>query len=94
MSHVTNILLLTAREDHDARLIELGFQKVDGYAGGNKSMESDVWAAAFNHFDLDVLMAELRDIQWEYPEEVQLLVKDEHDERFSELDIGLLDKEV
>lgn len=42
---------------------------------------------AFNHLDLDGLIQHLRTVQWPYPDQVQLIVKDEDDQRFHIIDI-------
>ncbi len=57
--------------------------QVDGYAGGGKAMGCDVFMAAINHLNMAEFLKAFYAIQWEAPEYVQLLLKDEHDERFS-----------
>lgn len=92
MSHVINLILATGLEEvpgHDARLEALGFVRVDQHAGGNKVMERNVWLAAFNHLDLEALAAQLGAIEWEWPESVQLLVRDQHGARFDEYALAI-----
>lgn len=92
MSHVTNLILATGIEElpgHDARLEALGFVRVDQHAGGDKVMERNVWLAAFNHFDVDALATKLRAIEWEWPESVQLFVRDQHADRFEEYPLAI-----
>ncbi len=57
--------------------------KVDDHAGGNKAMQCDVFMAAINYLDIDEFVEWFHGIEWEYPESVQLLIKDEHDDQFS-----------
>ncbi len=56
--------------------------QVDGRAGGGKAMQCDVFMAALNHLDMPSLLRVFYGIQWEYPESVQLLLKDEHCVKF------------
>jgi len=57
--------------------------RVDCHAGGNKGMQCDVFMSAINHMDIEAFVAWFHGIEWERPESVQLLVKDEHDDRFT-----------
>lgn len=43
--------------------------------GGSKFLETPLYIGAFNHLDFDGLKDHLRDIEWEQPESVQLIVK-------------------
>jgi hypothetical protein len=95
MSVVTNFFLVTSvgedeavgrlnawlyeRDDYCGQLAKLD---TDG-AGGNRSLEQDLWAMAANHFLDDNLVAlpvALPSFGWEWPEEVVLLVNHEYDE--------------
>jgi hypothetical protein len=100
MSHVSDIILITAiedgaavesdhpnadrlseylRENHKSSLIQ-----VDGHAGGNKAVQADVFMAAINYLDIPAFVAAFKSVHWEIPECAQLLIKDEHDDRFTE----------
>ncbi len=57
--------------------------KVDGHAGGRKAMQCDVFMAAINYMDIDAFVEWFNGIEWEYPESVQLLIKDECDDLFA-----------
>jgi hypothetical protein len=57
--------------------------KVDSHAGGSKAMQCDVFMAAINYMDIDAFVAWFQGIEWEYPESVQLLIKDEHEDLFT-----------
>lgn len=57
--------------------------KVDGHAGGRKAMQCDVFMAAINYMDIDGFVSWFGKIKWEYPESVQLLIKDENDDLFA-----------
>ena len=100
MSHVTDIIFITAIEDgadaeaghpNTDKLSEYiarehnnnKLLKVDEHAGGNKAIQCDVFMAAINYMDIDTFIAWFHTIKWEYPESVQLLIKDEHDDQFT-----------
>jgi hypothetical protein len=59
------------------------FAKIDGYAGGNKYMQVDVFAIAINNFSHKTpYLSEyvLVDMKWNYPESVILITQEENDE--------------
>src|SRR5262249_51788655 len=53
-----------------------------GWYGGTKYLEASLAQGAFNHLDLDALVAHLRTIEWPNPEDVQLLVREQEAGRF------------
>ena len=57
--------------------------KVDGLAGGGKAMQCDLFIAAINHLNIPQFLEAFFSIEWEAPEYVQLMLKDEHDDRFT-----------
>lgn len=100
MSHVTDIVLLTAIDDggHDDehpnvdRLEDwlkreysphVRLVKVDQHAIGTKAMQCDVFITAINYLNIEGFVEAFRAIPWGMPDCVQLLIKDEHDERFT-----------
>ncbi len=98
MSHVTDIILITFIDDggiEDAHpnvdlLNEYLTQhnhgqliKVDGYAVGHKVMQCDVFLSAANFLYIDEFVKEFNKVPWEDPDSVQLLLKDEEDDRFT-----------
>jgi hypothetical protein len=56
---------------------------VHQHAGGGKHMQCNVFMAAINGFDIPGFVKAFRAIPWDSPECAQLLVKDEHDDRFT-----------
>jgi hypothetical protein len=50
--------------------------------GGSKYLEADLLIGACNYLDLDAFMAHLRGIEWEEPERVQVIVKEQDDDGF------------
>ncbi len=68
------------------KLREMGFDsglaKVDCHAGGNKIMGSDIWMGAFNHLNEAEFKETFESIDWEYPDNIQLLVQNESDLKY------------
>lgn len=91
MSRVADIILLTFIDEPSVAKAQQWLAdnkwpqlvEISGHAGGNKAMQCEVWAAAINYFDIDAFAKVIASIEWESPEFVQLLVKDEHEERFT-----------
>lgn len=100
MSHVTDIILVTAIEDGaEAIAGHPSADKVSDYlkqnhnghvllevspvAGGDKAMQCDVFMSAINGLDIPAFVKWFAAIEWEFPEYVQLLLKDENDDRFA-----------
>lgn len=90
MSVVTSVLLCTGINDYgifdvNKWLVDSGnwvLEQINEYAGGRKSMQQDVYAGAYNYFDLDSFIAAVKTSRWEHPDDVQLLVNREEDDRF------------
>jgi len=55
--------------------------------GGHKRLECYLAIAAFNYLDLTALVRHLRSLPWYHPEDVQLFIKREVDDRFQLIDI-------
>lgn len=55
--------------------------------GGRKCLETFILVAAFNYFNVDAFAAYLGTLRWEEPDCVQLLVKHQDSERFTEVPI-------
>jgi hypothetical protein len=93
MSHVTDIILVTMIEDSEgvAQLnawleANHGFphlKEISDHAGGNKGVQADVWMAAINYMDIPAFVAAFKAAPWQFPECAQLMLKDEHEERFT-----------
>lgn len=87
MSQVANVILLTDSCECGVSILqkwlaENGWQslvEISDHAGGNKAMECQVWASAFNNFDTDSFAKEVRRIEWDLPMSVHLLIKDDAD---------------
>lgn len=48
--------------------------------GGTKVLTDDLYIGAFNHLNLKDLLKHLRSIDWEFPENVQLMVLEHEDD--------------
>lgn len=105
MSHITQVILITASEDgrgpsdpsehpnvdrlnaifseESGLPVENCLRYVSYAAGGSKNFADDVFMAAFNHFSKVSVLEAFRQIRWEYPESVALLVQGEDDECFA-----------
>ena len=96
MSHVTDIILVTAIDDYGAEnlcrnLIKIEkmfsidecFVKVDKLSGGNRAMQCDCFLAAMRNLDIEKFLKEFHKIYWEYPECAQLMLKDEDEDLFT-----------
>ena len=86
MSNVSNVIMVTLPDDTGSwremspldRLVQ-----VDQLAGGPKCMECDVFMAAYNYLDRDEIIRVFKSVEWECPEEAQLMVKGQDDEQFT-----------
>lgn len=98
MSSVANVLLCfeTAERDvgHDGNIPALepiqAFLKGQGElrdisdaAGGNKAMEAEVWAGAFNALDQDAFIHTVAHAPWKDTYCVQLLIKIHAEDKFT-----------
>lgn len=73
----------------EINLVSMDFQKNAGYRwyGGTKFLEANLYVGAFNYFDLEGFISHLKKIKWEEPKMVQLILKEEFDERFRIIDL-------
>ena len=54
---------------------------------GSKMLETSLFIGAYNHLDLNGLINHLKIIDWEEPEIVQIIVKEEEDEKFKIIEL-------
>lgn len=50
--------------------------------GGEKKLETPLFIGAYNHLDLNGLIEFLKGLEWDRPENVQLIVKEQDSEKF------------
>ncbi len=97
------ILHIGILENRDQKIEEVNryFQKDDIYPlvsvvdeklprdwyGGSKRLECNLYLGAFNYLGLDEFLAHLRTIQWEEPESLQLIIKEQGDDKFRIIDV-------
>lgn len=60
--------------------------------GGSKCLQCDLWIGAFNYLNIPGLVAHLRALDWGGEDlyvkpHLQLIVQDEHDDKFRTIDI-------
>ena len=53
------------------------------WSGGNKSMQCEIWAGAFNHFRTTDFLSAFFAIPWESPNDLQVMVMEEDDNTFT-----------
>lgn len=96
MSYVTDIILVTMIEDKDEgdhlNADKLSQFLCDNYKGttlvhiprniGRRGLQCDVFVAAVNHLDMDEFMRLFYSIEWQWPDYLQLMLKEEHDKLF------------
>lgn len=94
MSFVTNVILTFDSGDEKLfpevnKFFEetCGFKEISEHAGGTKYLEICVAVGAFNYLVLDDLIGYIHRIKWEYPENVQLFVCEQEDERFKKREL-------
>jgi hypothetical protein len=55
--------------------------------GGGKALEAELAIGAENHLDLNAFIQHLRSMEWAYNDLVQLVVKEDDDDRFRIIDV-------
>lgn len=102
MSVVSNVIFKTALGDEDAvALLNKNFEPgvpfvscddeklPDGWYGGTKYLECEIYPAAFNYLDKDELVKIIEAIKWEFPESVQLFIQEQEGDRLEEIHLNL-----
>ena len=98
MSHVTDVIITCSVMDEDKTwslnamletrddLAESGawLNRVDDKAAGSKAMQAAVLIGAFGYLDIDKFVEAVRAHPWYCPEDVQIFMKDEHEDKFTE----------
>lgn len=60
----------------------------DGWYGGSKKLEVEIFIAAYNNFNIDSLIQFMQlNVPWEDPESVQIAYKEQNDNKFKLIDI-------
>ncbi|MBC6612764.1 hypothetical protein H8B15_17710 [Hymenobacter sp. BT507] len=55
--------------------------------GGTKYLECNILLGAFNHLDIKPLVAYMRGMVWERPEDVQMIIKRQWESKFRIIDV-------
>ena len=91
MSHVTDIILVTFLDDEGTGLTDLNtflqkrskpLTRVDDHTETPRVLQCNVFIGAYNWLNIPDLLTVFSTCQWEYPECVQLMLKDENDNTF------------
>ncbi|MEL6559483.1 MAG: hypothetical protein AAFQ94_14935 [Bacteroidota bacterium] len=65
------------------RIVSVNDSKLQkGWYGGTKYLETNILIGAYNHLNLKDLIQHMSTIDWEEPEDVQVIVKEQNDDRF------------
>lgn len=59
----------------------------NGWYGGTKFLECNLFIGAYNHLDLDDFIKHLRALKWTSPEDLQIIVKEQNDDKFRIIDV-------
>jgi len=99
MSYVTNVIILTGLEDGNLdeferdpkiekleKLCEVNFLKAEAPMN-TKAIERGVFVTAFRFFDREKFINQVKSIDWEYPECVQILINDHDMELFDVINL-------
>lgn len=97
MSNVTNLILtgFCSEDSHQGinkineylsslGLAEGQMHQVDQHGSNSKVMECCVWVGAFNYLYIDPLIDFMKTMRehWDYPEQLQLMIREQDDDRF------------
>ena len=101
MSHVTDVILTMslleeAGDDDRCPAVDVlniwlsernkgELKRVDDFAGGGKAIQAAVFMGAFNSLEIPEFVAAVGAAPWEDRGRLALFVKDEHDERFTDM---------
>lgn len=55
--------------------------------GGSKFLETPLFVGAYNHLDIEGLMEHLKIVNWEYPQGVQLFLKEPDSDKFKIIEL-------
>ena len=58
------------------------FNIVHDKAGGNQQMTCDIFIAAVDYLDVDALVNQFLTIEWQKPEQAQLMIRSNLDDKF------------
>ncbi|WP_430405741.1 hypothetical protein [Fluviicola sp.] len=85
ISDGSSINLVSA--DYLRKANSFGRDNRKSWYGGTKFLERPLYIGAINHLDLDDFITFLKEIDWEEKEYVQLIVKQEQDEKFKIIEL-------
>jgi hypothetical protein len=101
MSNVTNIILTTGLHENEAiesinrryrhklreELVRVFSLSHMTHVAGNKELECGVHISAMNGVDMKQLITLIETVAWNSPDEVQLFVKAQDDDRFTQVEL-------
>jgi hypothetical protein len=84
MSLVTNVILCCGlRDKHLVSSLPIDFSDIGKHFGGPKNCEAGVFGCAANYLQYEQLIDAVHALEWEQPLELQVIIKDQEDQRFS-----------
>lgn len=93
MSTVTNVMISDDSIGGDSLSVKVGLvlnmrMIPSDQVGGNKCLENNLYIGAFNNFDLDKFISDMRGIYYgrSIDDDVQLFVKRQEESRWGEVD--------
>lgn len=70
------------------KMISINDKKLpSAWYGGTKYMECCIFMGAYNYLNLNEFIDHLKSIEWEDPEDVQLIVRNQNEDRFKIVNI-------
>ena len=84
-----NEVNLFSNGDRGFNIISADFEEGNRkrWYGGSKMLETAMYIGAFNHLDLEGLIEHMKNINWEDQKSVQLIVKEENDDKFKIIEL-------
>lgn len=98
MSTVTDVILLAGTGDTGVEAVQKwlttftthnkALTNVKTNVGGDSVFQAELWAGSYNRFNTEGFLKQVEVAVWEYPDDVSVLVKEEHEDRFTKYDLS------
>jgi len=66
---------------------EINQESNRAWYGGSKFLETPLYIGAYNHLNIEGLIEHLKIVNWDYPEAVQLILKEQDSDKFRIIEI-------
>ena len=75
-------------DDRSFKIVSINDKKLPkGWYGGTKYMECNIFMGAYNYLNLNKFIRHLKSIEWEDSEDVQLIIREQHEDHFRIINI-------